>query len=60
MPNTVAYFDITIAGEPAGRIVFELFDDVVPKVRTESGGQGVLGRAWAVGARPVESGAERA
>lgn len=32
MPNKVAYFDISIAGEPAGRIEFELFDDVVPKV----------------------------
>ncbi len=32
MPNKVAYFDISIGGEPAGRIEFELFDDVVPKV----------------------------
>ncbi|KAK1922649.1 cyclophilin-like domain-containing protein [Papiliotrema laurentii] len=31
MPNTVTYFDITIGGAPAGRIIFELFDDVVPK-----------------------------
>ncbi|KIR63914.1 peptidyl-prolyl cis-trans isomerase D [Cryptococcus bacillisporus CA1873] len=31
MPNTIAYFDITIANEPAGRLIFELFDDVVPK-----------------------------
>jgi len=34
MPNTVAYFDITIGGQPAGRIEFELFDDIVPKVGT--------------------------
>jgi len=25
------YFDLTIGGEPAGRIVFKLYDDVVPK-----------------------------
>jgi len=25
------YFDITIDGEPAGRITFNLFDDIVPK-----------------------------
>jgi peptidylprolyl isomerase len=25
------YFDISIGGKPAGRIVFRLFDDVVPK-----------------------------
>jgi len=25
------YFDVTIGGNPAGRIVFKLFDDVVPK-----------------------------
>jgi cyclophilin family peptidyl-prolyl cis-trans isomerase len=24
-------FDITIGGQPAGRIVFKLYDDVVPK-----------------------------
>lgn len=33
MPNTIAYFDITIANEPVGRLIFELFDDIVPKVR---------------------------
>mmetsp|Transcript_3856 Transcript_3856/g.6740 ORF Transcript_3856/g.6740 Transcript_3856/m.6740 type:complete len:221 (-) Transcript_3856:1476-2138(-) len=28
------YFDITIGGEPAGRIVFGLFGDIVPKTAT--------------------------
>jgi hypothetical protein len=31
MPNTIAWFDITIGGEAAGRLEFELYDDVVPK-----------------------------
>jgi peptidylprolyl isomerase len=29
--TTKVFFDITIDGSPAGRIVFNLFDDVVPK-----------------------------
>jgi peptidyl-prolyl isomerase D len=29
--RTKCFFDITIGGAPAGRIVFELYDDIVPK-----------------------------
>lgn len=31
MSNPKVFFDITIGGEPKGRVVFELFKDVVPK-----------------------------
>ncbi|KAI8988657.1 peptidyl-prolyl cis-trans isomerase D [Pilobolus umbonatus] len=31
MPNPRVFFDVSIGGKPAGRIVFELFKDVVPK-----------------------------
>ncbi|KAF9320313.1 Peptidyl-prolyl cis-trans isomerase D [Podila horticola] len=31
MPNPRTFFDITIGDEPIGRVVFELFADVVPK-----------------------------
>lgn len=27
------FFDLEIAGEKAGRVVFKLYDDIVPKVR---------------------------
>lgn len=31
MPRPVVFFDVTIGNEPSERIVFELFDDIVPK-----------------------------
>ena len=31
MSNPRVFFDVTIGGAPAGRIVFELFADVVPR-----------------------------
>jgi cyclophilin family peptidyl-prolyl cis-trans isomerase len=31
MARPRTFFDVSIGGKPAGRIVFELFDDVVPK-----------------------------
>lgn len=31
MSNPKVFFDVTIGGQKAGRIVFELFADVVPK-----------------------------
>ena len=31
MANPRVFFDITIGGRPAGRVVFELFSDVVPR-----------------------------
>lgn len=31
MSNPIVFFDITIGGEAAGRIEFELFADVCPK-----------------------------
>jgi hypothetical protein len=33
MSNPNVYFDVSIGGAPAGRIVMELFADQVPKVR---------------------------
>lgn len=32
--NPKVFFDVDIGGKPAGRITFELFKDVVPKVPT--------------------------
>lgn len=31
MANPQVFFDISIAGKPEGRVVFELYADVVPK-----------------------------
>ncbi|ELA41268.1 uncharacterized protein VICG_01641 [Vittaforma corneae ATCC 50505] len=31
MPNRKVYFNIEANGEKLGKVVFELFDDVVPK-----------------------------
>ena len=31
MPRPRVFFDVSIDGKPAGRITFELYDDVVPK-----------------------------
>ena len=31
MPNPYCYYDISIGGIPAGRLVFELYADVVPR-----------------------------
>lgn len=30
-PNPICFFDVTLGGEPLGRIKMELFQDVVPK-----------------------------
>ncbi|MFE9452541.1 peptidylprolyl isomerase [Streptomyces sp. NPDC006739] len=52
MTNDV-FFDVTIDGEPAGRIVFKLYDDVVPKtarnfreLATGQNGYGYKGSAF--------------
>jgi hypothetical protein len=34
MSNPKVFFDVTVGGSPAGRIVMELYADQVPKVRT--------------------------
>jgi len=31
--NPIVFFNVTIGGAPAGKIVFELFKDIVPKVQ---------------------------
>jgi hypothetical protein len=38
------FFDIQIGSAQAGKIVFELFDDVVPKNRTKRRAEGGLGQ----------------
>ncbi|MDC0719678.1 peptidylprolyl isomerase [Nannocystis bainbridge] len=49
MANPRVFFDISIGGAPAGRIVFELFADVVPKTaenfRALSTGEKGVGRS---------------
>ena len=30
-PNPIVFFDITLGGEPLGRIKMELFADITPK-----------------------------
>jgi len=35
--NPLVFFDITLGGEPLGRIKFELFADVVPRQLKTSG-----------------------
>ena len=29
--RSITYFDISIAGQPAGRVVFQLYNDLVPR-----------------------------
>ncbi|EPE07070.1 peptidyl-prolyl cis-trans isomerase [Ophiostoma piceae UAMH 11346] len=42
--NPIVFFDITLGGEPLGRVTFELFEDVVPKT-TENFRQFATGEA---------------
>jgi hypothetical protein len=37
MANPKVFFDVTIGGSPAGRIVMQLRNDVAPKVRGPPG-----------------------
>jgi len=49
MSNPRVFFDVTLGGQPAGRVVFELFADVVPKTaenfRALCTGEKGMGRA---------------
>ena len=31
LPRSITYFDITIDNKPIGKIIFSLYDDLVPK-----------------------------
>merc|ERR1712146_83683 len=57
MSNPRVFFDMTVGGKPAGRVVFELFADVVPKTAENfralctgekgTGGESIYGEKFA-------------
>jgi len=49
--NPVCFFDMTLGGEPLGRIKFELFHDVVPRT-TENFRQLCTGETKGANGRP--------